>query len=213
MKIFAISAHPDDLEYGCGGTLLKLSKAGHQINLLVMTRGELGGNPEQRQKEQERSAGILKAKLFWGRFPDTNIPLEKETINTIEFFIKKIRPDLIFVLHPNDTHQDHRTVSQATVSAARYVHNVLFYEVPTTVDFSPASIFIDIESVLDKKFLLLKAHKSQVFATRVADLSILEASQATALFRGLQNRVKYAESFVPLRLSMDNLKPMKAKKA
>lgn len=205
MKIIAIGAHPDDLEYGCGGALYKFSKTKHQLNLLVMTRGDMGGAPELRQKEQERSARLLNAKLFWGRFLDTQIPLEKATINTIEFFIKKIEPDLIFAPFPNDTHQDHRTVSQATTTAARYVRNVLFYEVPTTVDFSPASVFVNISSVLDKKMQLLKSHKSQVFSTRVADLSILEASTATALYRGLQNRVKYAEGFVPLRLSIDHI--------
>ncbi len=204
MKIIAIGAHPDDLEYGCGGTLCKLSKAKHKINLLVMTRGEMGGDPSLRQKEQERSAKILNAKLFWGRFKDTQIPLEKETIHTIEHFIKSIKPDLIFVLHPNDTHQDHRAIAQATITATRYVRNVLFYEVPTTVDFSPASVFVDITDAIDHKMALLKAHKSQVFCTRVADLSILESVKATALFRGFQNRLKYAEGFVPLRLSLDH---------
>jgi LmbE family N-acetylglucosaminyl deacetylase len=205
LKIIAIGAHPDDLEYGCGGTLYKLSKAGHQVTMLVMTRGEMGGDPDLRQKEQENAAKLLNAKLVWGRFADTQIPLQKETISTIEYFIKKIKPDLIFVMFPNDTHQDHRAVSQATVTAARYVHNVLFYEVPTTYDFAPASVFIDIEPILEKKIALLKAHKSQVFATRIADLSILEAARSTALFRGVQNRVKFAEGFVPLRLSLDYL--------
>jgi LmbE family N-acetylglucosaminyl deacetylase len=205
MEIIAIGAHPDDLEYGCGGALYKLARAGHHISLLIMTRGEMGGDPEIRQKEQEHSAKLLKAKLFWGRFTDTQIPLTKETINTIEFFMKKIKPDLFFIPFPNDTHQDHRTVAQAAVSAARYVKNVLFYEVPTTVDFSPASVFIDISDALDKKTALLKSHRSQVFATRVADLTILEAARACALFRGLQNRVKYAEGFVPLRMSLNRL--------
>jgi LmbE family N-acetylglucosaminyl deacetylase len=205
LKIIAIGAHPDDIEYGCGGTLFKLSKAGHQITMLVMTRGEMGGDPDLRQKEQERSAALLNARLVWGRFADTQIPLQKEAISTIEYFIKKIKPDLIFVMFAKDTHQDHRTVSQATVTAARYVHNVLFYEVPTTYDFAPASVFMDIAPVLDKKMTLLKAHKSQVFATRIANLSILEASRSTALFRGVQNRVTYAEGFVPLRLSIDHI--------
>lgn len=206
MKIIAIGAHPDDLEYGCGGTLSKMSKQGHSISLLVMTRGDMGGNPDQRQKEQERAAAMLKAKLYWGRFTDTQVPLQKETINTIEFFIKKIEPSLIFVMHPNDTHQDHRTVAQATITATRYVQNVLFYEVPSTVDFTPPSVFVDITPHIEQKISLLKVHKSQVFSTRIADLTILEAVKATALFRGMQNRVKYAESFVPLRLALDHLK-------
>lgn len=209
MKIIAIGAHPDDLEYGCGGTLYKLSKLKHSINLLVMTRGEMGGNPDVRQKEQEYSSKILKAKLFWGRFSDTQIPLEKETINTIEFFIKKIEPDLIFVIHPDDTHQDHRTVAQATITATRYVKNVLFYEVPSSVNFFPPSVFTDIGAVLDRKMELLKAHKSQVLNTRIADLTITEAAKACALFRGFQNRTKYAEAFVPLRLSLDYINGFK----
>lgn len=202
MRILAIGAHPDDLEYGCGGTLYKMSRLGHEISLLVMTRGEMGGKPELRQFEQEKAAKLLNAKLYWGRFQDTQIPLEKETINTIEFFIKKINPDIIFCLFPNDTHQDHRIVAQATITATRYIQNVLFYEVPTTVDFSPASVFVDIGKVIEKKMQLLKAHRSQVFRTRVANLTILESVKAAALFRGLQNRAKYAEGFVPLRLNL-----------
>jgi LmbE family N-acetylglucosaminyl deacetylase len=202
MRILAIGPHPDDLEYGCGGTLYSMFKRGYKISLLVMTRGEMGGKPDVRQKEQEKSAKLMKADLFWGRFNDTQIPLEKETINTIEFFIKKMKPDLIFTPFHNDTHQDHRTVSQATITATRYVRNVLFYEVPTSVDFSPASVFVDITPVIQNKMALLKAHKSQVFSTRVANLTILESSKAAALFRGFQNRVKYAEGFVPRRLDL-----------
>lgn len=204
MKILAIGAHPDDLEYGCGGTLAKFSREGHKISLLVMTRGDMGGDPQRRQKEQEHSAKALKADLFWGRFNDTQVPLNKDLINIIEFFIKKIKPDLIFVMHPNDTHQDHRNVSQSVRTAARYVQNVLFYEVPSTVDFSPASVFVDIGKTLNEKIKLLKMHGSQVMATKIADLTIIEAARSTALFRGIQNRVKYAEGFVPLRLSLDN---------
>ncbi|MGA2091542.1 MAG: PIG-L deacetylase family protein [Endomicrobiales bacterium] len=205
MKIVAIGAHPDDFEYGCGGTLCKLAQGRNEISLLVMTRGDMGGDPELRQKEQECAAELLKAKLYWGRFTDTQIPLQKETINTIEFFIKKICPDIIFIMHPNDTHQDHRVTAQATVTATRYVQNVLFYEVPSTVDFTPASVFSDIGKVMDKKLHLLRCHKTQVSATRIANLTILEAAKATAMFRGVQNRVKHAEAFVPLRLSMDHL--------
>jgi LmbE family N-acetylglucosaminyl deacetylase len=182
-----------------------MSKAGHEINLLVMTKGQMGGDETLRVKEQESAAKLLKANLFWGNFIDTQVPLEKNTINTIETIIKKIQPDLIFVLYHEDTHQDHRTVSQATITATRYIRNVLFYEVPTTINFAPASVLVDIGPVLDKKMKLLKSHRSQVFSTRVADLSILESVAATALFRGFQNRVKYAEGFVPLRLTLDYL--------
>jgi len=202
MNILAIGPHPDDFEYGCGGTLYKMSKQGHKIHLLIMTNGQMGGNVKVRRKEQEASAKILNAKLFWGNYKDTEVPIEKSTINLIENHIKKIKPDMIFTPFPNDTHQDHRHVSQATITATRYVKNVLFFEVPTTVSFEPASVFVDIGNVLKDKSRLLEAHKSQVYATRVADLSIMESADAIALYRGFQNRVKYAEAFVPLRLQI-----------
>ncbi|MBN1622061.1 MAG: PIG-L family deacetylase [Endomicrobiales bacterium] len=203
MNILAIGPHPDDLEYGCGGTLYKLAKAKHKINILVMTQGDMGGDKDIRKKEQMQVAKILKAKLFWGDFADTQVPLEKQTINLIESYIKLLKPNLIFTPFSKDTHQDHRNISQATITATRYIRNVLFYEVPTSVNFSPASVFVNIGPVINRKLQLLKTHKSQVFSTRVANLTILESAKATALFRGFQNRVKYAEAFVPLRLTLD----------
>jgi LmbE family N-acetylglucosaminyl deacetylase len=203
MKILAIGSHPDDLEYGCGGTLLKFAQnKKNKINILVMTRGEMGSSPKIRTGEQSKSMQLLNAKLFWGDFQDTNVPLAKHTINEIEKIIKHISPDLIFVHYPEDTHQDHRNVSQATVTATRYLRNVLFYEVPTTQNFSP-TVFVDIEKQLLKKIVLLKSHKSQVSQTRVRNLSILESVRACAIFRGFQTRIKYAEGFVPLRLALD----------
>jgi LmbE family N-acetylglucosaminyl deacetylase len=202
MNILVIGSHPDDFEYGCGGMLLKLSSIGAKINILVMTLGELGGDPQIRKKEQEKVAKILKAKLFFGNFSDTQIHLSKELINYIEQTIKKISPNLILVHYPEDTHQDHRNVSQATITATRYIRNVLFYESPTSINFSP-TVFIDIGDVLDKKVELLKTHRSQVNSTKVKGLSIIEGATACAIFRGYQTRVKYAEGFVPLRFSLD----------
>jgi len=202
LKILVIGAHPDDLEYGCGGTIAKLKKQGFEISLLIMTRGQIGGNSKTRKKEQESVAKLLDAKLFWGNFTDTRVPITKEVVNKIESIIKIVNPGLIFVHHPEDTHQDHRNTSQATITATRYIRNVLFYEVPTTVNFQP-TVFVDIGNSIQSKIRILEAHKSQVHATRIAELSILESAKACAIFRGFQNRVKYAEGFVPLRLALD----------
>jgi len=202
MNILAIGSHPDDLEYGCGGTLLKFAKKRNKIFLLVMTKGEVGGDPKTRTDEQKKSADFLNAKLFWGNYQDTKIPLSKELITKIEQIIQISKPTLIFVHYPEDTHQDHRVVSQATITATRYIRNVLFYEVPTTVNFTP-TVFVDIGSTIKQKLNLLKIHKSQVYQTRVAELSILESANSCAIFRGFQNRVKYAEGFMPLRLALD----------
>ncbi|MBU1964401.1 MAG: PIG-L family deacetylase, partial [Proteobacteria bacterium] len=152
MKILAIGAHPDDIEAGCSGTLAKYAQNGHDIYLLVMTEGHMGGEGAIRKKEQTKSAKILKPReLIWGAYKDTLLsPHMNQMVHDIEAVLKKIAPDFIFVHHEDDTHQDHQALAKATISATRYVRNVLFYEGPTTQNFSP-TIYVDIKETLDKK--------------------------------------------------------------
>lgn len=201
MRILAIGAHPDDLEFGCGGTLLKYAVRGHKIFILVMTSGQKGGDEKKRKGEQEAAANILKpVKVFWGGYRDTELkPYLTQMIHDIEKIIKEVKPELIFVHYQNDTHQDHRALSQATVSATRYIRNVLFYEGPTTQSFDP-TVFVDIDESIEGKMALLLAHESQVMKTNIKGLSITDIALSNAVFRGIQGRVKHAEAFVPLRL-------------
>jgi LmbE family N-acetylglucosaminyl deacetylase len=204
MKILGIGPHPDDLEFGCGGTFCKLAAQGHELHMLVMTNGSVGGDPRMRRAEQERAAAMLKARLYWGGFDDTSVQLGRELIRAVEQRLEEIEPDLVFVNYASDTHQDHRSVARAVETAARYSRNLIFYEVPTTMDFTPG-VFVDIGAVITRKVALLKSHRSQVYKTRVKNLSIIESAKAAAMFRGYQDRVKYAEGFVPRRLLLDSL--------
>ena len=201
MNILAIGAHPDDIEIGCGATLAKYAKNGHNIYLFIATDGSEGGNVKIRRSEQEESKRIIGAKeIFWGEYKDTEIKINKFAITKIEGIINKIKPDLIFINFYNDTHQDHRHIAAITTSATRYIRNVLFYETPTTQDFQP-NVFVDIgENFLKIKEELLKAHTSQIYRTNIANLSIIEVAQSSAHFRGIQARVPYAEAFQSLRL-------------
>ena len=200
MNILAIGAHPDDIEFGCSGTLIKYAQTGHNVFLLVMTQGDQGGVSEIRAKEQMVSKKIIGAKeVFWGGYEDTHLIVEKELITKIENVIYENKPDLIFCHYPEDTHQDHRHLTQAVMSAARNLKNVIFYEGPTTQNFT-AGVFVDISGLLEHKIDSLMAHESQVTKTNIEDLSIVEIAKSLANFRGIQGRVKYAEAFQPLRL-------------
>lgn len=199
-NVLAIGPHPDDIEYGCAGTLMKFARKGHSVYLLIMTRGEMGGAGAVRKKEQLDSAEIIGVKeVFWGGYQDTRIPLEKEMIGRIEEVIDRIKPTFVFVNHREDTHQDHRNVAMATATATRYSKNVLYYEVPTTESFNP-HVYVDIEPTIDKKLKALRAHKSQVTKTNIKGLDIMHGAMSNAIFRGIQGRVLYAEAFVPSRL-------------
>jgi LmbE family N-acetylglucosaminyl deacetylase len=200
MNILAIGAHPDDLEYGCGGTLIKYARKNHDVYLFIATFGDQGGDPEVRRREQLEAGKIVGVKkIFWGEYPDTRIPSNPRPIHDIEEVIKSVEPHFIFVHYWDDTHQDHRTLTKCTMSATRYVKNFLFYETPTTQNFQP-NVYVDIGGVLEEKKRLLEAHSSQIAKTNIEDLSIIECAESTSMFRGIQGRVKNAEAFASLRL-------------
>ena len=163
MNILAIGPHPDDIEIGCAGTLIKYAQRGHEVSLLIITKGEKGGDSDVRYEEQLKAAEIMGVKdVFWGGFKDTEL-LDKgnDIIHMVEQYIESIHPHFIFVNFFDDTHQDHRAVNRSVLSATRYVKNVLFYEVPTTNDFT-AQVFVDISKSLDGKIDALLAHHMHV---------------------------------------------------
>jgi LmbE family N-acetylglucosaminyl deacetylase len=203
MNVLAIGAHPDDIEFGCGGTLTRYAQQGHSVYLFVATDGGHGGDPETRRREQAESIAAIGAKeIFWGGYRDTEIPLNRELIVRLEAVIRQVAPSMIFVNFTDDTHQDHRNLAQGTLSATRYIPNFLFYEVPSTQNFMP-NCYVDIAGVLDRKLACLEAHRSQVSKTNIQDLTILELAVSCANFRGIQGRVKYAEGFQSVRLLLD----------
>ena len=205
MNVLALGAHPDDVEYGCGGMLAKYADKGHDVYLFVTSDGSRGGDPEVRQREQADAARALGVKeVFWGGYQDTEIPLNRELIVRIESVIRQVTPRMIFVNFPDDTHQDHRHLAQCTISATRYIPNFLFYEVPSTQQTFAPNCYTEIpERLLVQKLEALGAHHSQVTKTNIEDLSILELVKSCANFRGIQARVKYAEAFQSVRLLLN----------
>ncbi len=120
MRILAIGAHPDDIEYGCAGTLVKYRQQGHQIFLLVVTDGACKADPVVRRTEQEESAHIIGAEeVIFGEFADTELTCSRDLIMFIEKIAREVQPDFGFVPYPDDTHQDHRALAQAAIPASR----------------------------------------------------------------------------------------------
>jgi LmbE family N-acetylglucosaminyl deacetylase len=200
MNILAIGPHPDDIEFGCGGTLLRYGQAGNQLYHLILTDGCVGGDPAIRKREQENAAAALGVKkIIWGGYHDTELHDDRHLIKTIEDAIKEASPDIVLVNHFDDSHQDHRAASRAAIAATRNVKEVLFYESPTCMNFIP-DIFVDITDILPKKIALLELHASQIERTSIENLKITEIAKAYATFRGVQGRVYYAEGFRGLRV-------------
>ncbi len=198
MNILAMGAHPDDIEYGCGGFLLQAAAAGHNVFLGVLTDGAATTDAD-RKTEQEASAQLLGAKdLLWGGFEDTYLSANRELIVAIESMLKAASPDCVLVNAPEDAHQDHKALGSSAITACRYIRRVFFYHDYTTLDFMPDT-FVDVESVLEQKRQLLACHKSQVTKAYPTGLDMLESVNALATYYGFMAKVKYAEAFKPLR--------------
>ncbi|MFO0665266.1 MAG: PIG-L deacetylase family protein [Polyangiaceae bacterium] len=201
MKILAIGAHPDDIEFGCAGAILNWVDEGHDVSVLVMTPGDRGGDPAVRKREQKKAAALMGVKkVYWGTFSDTQLTQNiNAMIVEIEKVVAKVKPDYALFNSAEDGHQDHRALNKAAVTATRWVKNVAFFEVPSSQNFFP-TLFADITKNFDQKMKALLAHRSQHLKTHIQGLSITDAARATAVFRGVQSRVRFAEGFIPLRL-------------
>jgi len=203
MNILAIGAHPDDIELGCGGLLLKSAKAGHHIFMYVLTRGGASGNPEQRTQELFESAKYIGAQTLWvDNFEDTEVTVNKKLINHIEYFIHKAKADVVLTHSLHDYHHDHRSIAEATAEAARSHQNVLAYEIPLTRVFNP-QIYYDISDVMDEKVQLVSLFKSQ----RNKTFTKSSAVRGLAEYRAFQSRMKVSidtvECYEAVKLCLD----------
>ena len=199
MNILAIGGHPDDLEYGCAGTLIRHVQNGDDVFLMVITDGGKGGANDTRRLEQLDAARIIGAKdVFFGDYPDTSFECNRDSIMKIEKVIGEVQAQVVYTHFGEDTHQDHRSIARAVVPAARSVPNLLYFEGLSSQGFNP-TVFVNIGAVIHQKLSALEAHASQVKKTNIENMSIVHIAQSTANFRGIQGRVTYAEGFAPVR--------------
>jgi len=203
MKILAIGAHPDDIELGCGGLLIKAARHGHEVHMYSLTRGAASGDPNQRTKELMQSAKFIGAKNLWiDNFDDSKLNVGSDLINHIEFFINKVDPELIITHSHGDVHHDHRAIALSTVEAGRFVSNILSYEIPLTKNFSP-QVFFDITDVVDDKVELIKIFWSQQSKLYLKANGIKGLAEYRALQSRLNSTVNYVEAFEVLKLCLD----------
>ena len=202
-RVLAVGAHPDDIELGCGATLLAHSAAGDAVTMLVMTGGENGPGDDEailgRRLEQEAAARTLGARLMWGGRVDCAVTPDAATVAIVERALEATAADIVYVHAPDDSHQDHRAVAAATLSAARRLSRVMHYQSPSTLTFQPTT-FVDVTAYLSGKLAALGAHASQVEMSSMVEP---DAVVASARHWGAHARIGYAEAFAPTRLVLD----------
>jgi LmbE family N-acetylglucosaminyl deacetylase len=165
VKILCLGSHCDDIEIGCGGTLLKILnkfKVAHVYWVVFSSNAE-------REKEARSSANT-----FLKRSKRKTIHIEKfrngffpyignEIKDYFEAMKKDFSPDIIFTHYGRDLHQDHRTISELTWNTFRN-HLILEYEIPKfDGDFGTPNFYVPLEtSVCNQKIRnILSSFKSQ----------------------------------------------------
>jgi LmbE family N-acetylglucosaminyl deacetylase len=204
VDILAIGAHPDDIELGCGGLLIKAARGGHNVYMYTLTRGGASGEPEQRAQEAKDAARFIGAERLWlDSFPDTGLEVDAELIGRIESRIDIVHPDLILTHHSRDSHHDHRAVATATLEAGRFDSNILQYEIPLTRDFEP-KVYFDISDVIDDKEELINIFKSQQKKLYLKPNAIRGLAEYRALQGRLNSSINHVEAFDAAKLCLSS---------
>jgi len=189
MRVLCVGAHCDDIEVGCGGTILHHMDQGDIVVCLVMS----GSVKRTREAiEAGKTLGVRRNNYYVKHFADTMIPSSLEAIKTIEEVIERTRPDRVYTHTIKDTHQDHRNTGLATLSAARNVSQILFYQsaLPKSWAFNP-NYYVDISKHIDRKIQAIKLFKSQLDKWYMRH----EVLRSMAAFRGVEIGTSYAEAF------------------
>jgi len=207
-RVLAIGAHPDDIEFGVGGTLLKHKLNGDFTVYLCMTStesvdgttGQIIRTAEENQKEVRCAAKILKVNAVeFLPFTDLKVPFTFETVSGIESYIKKYEIDTVYTHWAGDANQDHIATFKATMAAARYVPNVFCYEqipIPRqSANQMTTNYYVDITDTFVDKIKASECHQSQIIKYNKAGFDVPENLKTLARFRGIQARCKYAEAF------------------
>ena len=200
-RILCVGAHSDDIEIGCGGTLLTLIEANPALEVMwVVFSAEGSRAAEGRASAGAFLAGAASAAVVIKDFRGSFFPVEYERIK--EFFetLKSFRPDLILTHYRDDRHQDHRVLSDLAWNTFRS-HIILEYEIPKyDGDFGIPNVFVPVtEAHCQRKCDLLLTHfPSQAgrhWFTR-------ELFMATARIRGMEcdSPTQYAEAFYGRKL-------------
>lgn len=145
-RILCLGSHSDDIEIGCGGTILRLADQypGCEFHWVVFSA--VGARHAEAQRAAELFAGRrLKGPLLKS-FQDGFMPFLGAEIKTAFEELKPIAPDLIFTHSRRDAHQDHRLIAELTWNMFRD-HMILEYEIPKyDGDMGQPNVFVPLES-------------------------------------------------------------------
>ena len=224
-RVLVVTAHPDDSEFGAGGTIAKMVKEGREVTYVIVTRGDKGSGdramtPERlariREEEQRNAARVLGVERveFLG-YPDGEVEDTRDLRRDITREIRRFRPDLLLTMNPHRTyklyasHRDHRVTASVVLDCVYPLarDHMAFPEL--LPDFEPHKVrevylmqwenphvVVDIADTIDIKLKALACHVSQVGDFAAVEARVRTRSRELGAARGLA----YAETFDRIEL-------------
>ena len=193
--LLAFGAHPDDIEFGCGGVIASETRAGRQAHFIICSHGEAGtyGTPKQRHAEAKRAAALLGATIEFIKL-DGDAHLEVCVAHTIKLagILRREKPGI--VLAPSlgeNQHPDHWRLGKMVRDAARLarygglkelrrspshaIDQLFYYSVTPEADprdVSPVLVDVSDPEIVSAWTAAMAAHASQVRARNYIELQI-----------------------------------------
>ncbi len=212
LNILVVSPHPEDVELGMGGSILKFTEAGGQVSIVDLT----GGEPFSPENLEMRKRGSIKASRILGieeritldfsnRYLQDGIEIRQELAE----IIRKIEPEILFAPYWIDDHPDHIAASKIC-EAARFYGKLakmeikgkpfyvkkIFYYVPSPLkqNIKP-SFLMDISKFIDMKIELIRCYESQ-FDSSPEDQQMVEEILNANRYWGSLIGTEFAEPFI-----------------
>ena len=188
-RVFAVAAHPDDIEIFMGGTLIRLKQAGCELHYMNIANGccgsatlDAGEITRVRLGEAQTAAASIGAVFHPPLCDDLEIFYEKTLLARLGAIMREVAPDILLTLSPADYMEDHQNASRLAV-AAIFFRNIRNYSTipPRGPVFQPVTVyhaqpygnrdqlgqvvrpaqFVDIGGVMAEKTAMLACHRSQ----------------------------------------------------
>ena len=213
ITMLAVSPHPDDVEAGMGGSIIKFLKLGHEVHIVDLTSGEPTphGTSELRCEECKKATSLLGvSERTTLELPNRYLFDNVESRNKVAEIIRKVRPDILFLPYWEDAHPDHLQAMRIGEAARFYAKLTktdlegepwypgrVFYYLWShlKVHLSPAFI-IDISDEFEKKVEVVKTYKSQFVYSEERWKDVNRTLYSYGQYFGLLIGTQYGEPFV-----------------
>jgi len=211
LDVLLFGAHPDDVEWGAGGTALLMQQQKLRFAFVDLTAGEMGsrGTPEERNEEARQAADFVGAQTRETlRLPDCGLVDVPETRRLIARAIRRYRPRVVIAPYWEDRHPDHAAAGAMVRNSALFCtlrklddanppHKPDLFLYYLLHNFEKPAIVTDVSAVYARKLELLRLHQTQF--SKTAEQHGLVSQGVSDYLYGLESRDRFFGSLIGRR--------------